>query len=240
MKQSVTRYTTHHFDAPCGVTFKVVLGRSTYSVAAFDCTGRRIAWSGRNWGPSLTDALSTAAYHGEPLEAASGIWFLFGRIDYYLDRPGLLDLWDAAIYRGEPAAVTHARFEPYREAMAAARRAPYAQRSKLIADAEALTVKLAAESTDWNAERLATARKARVLRYVRSSSVQPIHIDARDTIERQAYAPAGTVDSLIAAGVLRMTRNARGAPAFEAANRESHTKLKQERRRGNDNLHRNL
>jgi len=213
-------YQTHYFDAPSGVTFRLVLSRATYSVAAFDRDGRRIYWSGRHWGASLTDALSAACYHGEPLMAASAIWFLFGRIDYYRDRPGILDLWAAAIYRGEPAGVTHERFAPYREAMKRARELRFGPgHRQAIAEAEALAEKLARESVDWNAERLAAARKAAVLRCVRTSSVQPIHIDAKDTVERRAYPPAppGTVDALIAEGALRMTRNTRGQPAFEAA-----------------------
>lgn len=83
-------------NAPCGVTFKLVLGNSSYSIAAFDAEGCRIAWSGRKWGPSLTDALSRAVYKNEPSYASSALWFLFGRIDGYLDGPGILDLWEAS------------------------------------------------------------------------------------------------------------------------------------------------
>lgn len=92
----MARYTHATFSAPCGVTFKLVLGNSTYSVAAFDRDGNRFAWSGRKWGRSLTDALVMAVYKGEPSEAESAIWFLFGRIDRYADRPGVLDLWLAS------------------------------------------------------------------------------------------------------------------------------------------------
>ncbi len=89
------RYRT--FDWHVGqLRFRIVLGNSTYSVALFDATGDRIAWSGRHWGCSLTDALAMACHTGDPSRAASAIWFLFGRIDYYVDGPGIIDLWRAA------------------------------------------------------------------------------------------------------------------------------------------------
>lgn len=100
----MSRYEKHTWQAG-NCSFVMVLGRSTYSVAVHDGEGNRIAWSGRNWGLSLTDALSMACYTGERKEANSAIGYLFNRIDYYVDCPGISDLWRAAVYIGEPACI---------------------------------------------------------------------------------------------------------------------------------------
>jgi len=215
-------YETHHFDAPCGISFKVTLSRSTYSVAAFDRTGRRIAWTGRNWGPSLTDALSMACYTGEPLRASSGLWFLFRRIDYYRDCPGILDLWTAAIYRGEPASVRRERFQPYHEAMRRAHDLRFGGGWSAARDeAERIKAELeAAPPIIWTAERLRQERIGRILREVSNGCRGiggPIHIDSRNHIARNAVAPMELVDSVIASRLVRKTENARGQPAIELA-----------------------
>lgn len=98
----MARYEKHVFRAPGGIEFRIVLGRSTYSVAVHDRAGRRIEWSGRNWGPSLTDALMMACYRGEPSGAKAAIAYLFTRIDGYADSPGIRDLWRASEYIGRP------------------------------------------------------------------------------------------------------------------------------------------
>lgn len=91
---------THTFTAPAGHSFRVNVRGSSYSVALMH-GAKRVEWSGRHWGPSMCDALSRACYTGEPLHAASAIRFLFGRIDGYVNRPGLLDLWAAATMDAE-------------------------------------------------------------------------------------------------------------------------------------------
>lgn len=93
----------HYFDAPCGHSFKLTLGRSTYSVALYRGK-KRVEFSGRNWGPSLTSDLAAACYRGDPYRVQCGMAFLFDRIDGYQARPGLQDLWLAATYRGVPEA----------------------------------------------------------------------------------------------------------------------------------------
>lgn len=114
------RYQRHTWQAG-QLQFQIVLGRSTYSVALHGPDGKRLAWSGRNWGPSLTGALAMACYTGESDRAASALRFLFARIDGYLDWPGVCDLWRAARYIGETEKARHLRFQPYRDAMAAAK-----------------------------------------------------------------------------------------------------------------------
>ena len=135
-------YQIHHFDAPCGVTFRLVLGRSTYSIDARDKHGKRIAWTGRRWGASLTDALSMAAYTGETERAKSAIWYLFARLDYYVFCPGIIDLWRAATYRGETERAKYERLAPYRAAMQRARALPYGQRLDGLAEAEKIKERL--------------------------------------------------------------------------------------------------
>lgn len=92
----MAKFDRYTFLAPAGVRFELVLSRSTYSVAVYDRDGDRIAWSGRNWGTSLTDALSMAGYANDPARAAGGMWYLFGRIDGYHDGPSIVDLWKAS------------------------------------------------------------------------------------------------------------------------------------------------
>jgi hypothetical protein len=97
-------YKHHSWRTPCGHEFRVVLGRTTYSVALHDPRGKRIEWSGRNWGPSLTDALMMACYVGDRTHADAAIHYLFTRIDpdFEGNRRWVRDLWDTATYVGRP------------------------------------------------------------------------------------------------------------------------------------------
>lgn len=111
----MTTYQKHTWQAG-HCRFVMVLSRSTYSVAVLDSAGNRIEWTGRKWGLSLTDALSMACYTGKPEGASSAIGYLFNRIDWYLDCPGIADLWRAAVYIGEPACIADRARRLQREA----------------------------------------------------------------------------------------------------------------------------
>lgn len=186
-------YETHYFDAPAGVTFKIVLGRATYSIAAFDRDGDRIAWTGRNWGPALTDSLMMAAYYGEPLRASSGLRFCFG------DSLNLVDLWEASVYRGAPAC--------NRPRPVNLDRRKHWRIAGQCAQGPALEGVAARDAN----------RRERILRELRISFAgfpNPHHMDSLPGIASRANAPESYLNPLFAEGLLYRTTNARGQPAF--------------------------
>lgn len=68
-----------------------------YSVHLFGPLNEKLAYE-KGWGYSGCDALDAAAYYKDPSRAHGLIAFLFSRIDGYVDRPGILDLWLASTY----------------------------------------------------------------------------------------------------------------------------------------------
>jgi hypothetical protein len=76
-------------------TFKIITGNSASGISVY-VKNKRIAHDRFSWGPSRCDALKRANYMNDPLYAESVMHFLFKRIDYYVDGPGLLDAWKHA------------------------------------------------------------------------------------------------------------------------------------------------
>lgn len=71
-----------------------------YAVSLFGKSGKRIAHE-KGWGPSGCDVLDAATYYKDPKHAEGLFAFLFTRIDRYVDRPGIVDLWLATTYEGK-------------------------------------------------------------------------------------------------------------------------------------------
>lgn len=186
----MARFETVWFEAPLGFAFKLVLSSATYSIALYDAAGERLEFSGRQWGPSVTDALAMAGYTGEPLRASSAMHHNFARIDHYRGCPGILDLWKASAPREIPKCA--GKFGHV-----------------VTIDGET--------GRDWlDRDRIARAHNA-VRLSQHNLQGDAIHIDALPNMETRENLPAGTLQAMIAAGVLECRPNSRGMPGFALA-----------------------
>lgn len=68
-----------------------------YGITLLDASGKVIVKE-KGWGPSGCDVFDAAIYYKDPSRAHGLMAFLFSRIDDYVDRPGILDLWLASTY----------------------------------------------------------------------------------------------------------------------------------------------
>lgn len=74
------RFSTYIWKTLGGYCFKLVLSKSTYSIAVFK-DGKRVEWTGRKWGPSITDALAMASHKADPNCAHTAMVYLFRTYD---------------------------------------------------------------------------------------------------------------------------------------------------------------